>query len=267
MPFGEWIPMDQKDIPTIIQTIINKQDYLLESTDDFNTLLAELEEKQKEPEVSRDFKTLCKLTKTWVKILGLWNELQFDQEDRQISIVNYIREAEKSQYIELNIFNERFDHFINNTSYLSLDAINISRFKELLEQFSFGKWISEEYWEKIEEVHHLVKDAQDFLKASQKSSREYRYYHLKYDMQLVGDDQLDEIKDLEYAMTDIKEGEYTIPEDRQRMIIHKLVKDFSGKKNEQKVIIEKLKTYKPLVTSLPVEENAESEEGARLFDF
>ncbi|GMT49716.1 MAG: hypothetical protein IEMM0008_1255 [bacterium] len=247
--------MEQKDIPALVQTMLDFQKVLLEGKADF----IDLEEKVKgllgEKPESRELKKLSKHVKTWLKVLSLWEELKKTLGERKSHIITLIKEAETKGYIELEPFVERFESYINNTAFLSINAFETDNFEGLIKTYSLESSLSKGYLDKVREIHQWNADATVFLEATKKSVRDYKYYHLKYEMQLPEDQQLEDIDFLEKEIHVIKEGQYEIPEDRVKLVIHKLVTGYSGKRHEQEFILNRLKAYKPMIGSLPVSDD------------
>ncbi len=258
--------MEQKDIPGLVQIMLDFQEVLLEGKAEFIDLELRVKELLAEKPESRDLKKLSKHVKTWLKVLSLWEELKETLGERKSHIITLIKEAEAKSYIELEPFVEGFEAYINNTAFLSINAFETDNFEELLKTYSLESHVSKGYLDKVREIHEWNADATVFLEATKKSVRDYKYYHLKYEMQLPDGQQLKDIDFLEKAINTIKEGNYQIPEDRIKLVIHKLVTGYSGKRHEQEFILNRLKSYKPMVGSLPVSDD-EFDDSPPMVDF
>ncbi len=258
--------MEQKDIPGLVQTMLDFQRVLLEGKADFIGLEVKVKGLLSEKPESRDLKKLSKHVKTWLKVLSLWEELKETLGDRKSHIIILIKDAETKGYIELEPFVERFELYINNTAYLSINAFETDNFEALLKTYSLESHVSKGYLDKVREIHQWNAEATVFLEATKKSVRDYKYYHLKYEMQLPDNQQLKDIDFLEKEINALKEGEYEIPEDRVKLVMHKLVTGYSGKRREQEIILNRLKAYKPIIGSLPVSDD-EFDDSPPIVDF
>jgi len=259
--------LNQKDIQTLIQTLISSQSVLLKDKDIFSSLRQEIEEKSRINPSDKPLKSLKNMLITWDKILNLWQELEEKLSGRQETITTIISKAETDRYIHLKPFSGHLEAFIRGTAYLSLDALNLNQFEELISGFSLKDRIPKSYFSRLRECLGLVKDVQDFLSDIKKASFTSQYYHLSYDLYLGGDKELEEIRWLENELKPQKPTDYQIPEQRLVQVIRRLMTDLSGKKPEQIKIIDRIKSYTPM-TSIPApDELSQPHEGPRFVDF
>jgi len=216
---------------------------------------------------NRSLKSLNNLVVTWIKIINLWHELENKLENRQNAITTLLSQAEKNAYIHLKPFTAALQDYIEGTAYLSLNAIDTNHFEKLLSDCSYKDRIPKTYISRIRECQNLVTEVQGFLKTIRKASDTYQFYHLKYNLYLADHSALEEIIWLENQIKPSKPTDYKIPEHRAIQVIQRLVTDFSGKKTEQKRMIDKLKNYKPITSVPPDEDDSHPIEGPRLVDF
>ncbi len=260
---------EYKDILSITKDIISKQRDLLKEKQAFHSLEEEatkIFDSISNGQTKKECRGLLNHIKTWIKVLDLWVELQDKLDDRVEELRSLTKKSEECGYMEIGPFSDKFDAIINSTAFRSLKAFDVDRFDLRMKQFELIEKIPEEYVGQIRLALGSVLAAQNFLNMAKRSAEEFKYYHLKYEMQLVSDDQLEEIKFLEQEMDTLKEGEYLIPEDRKPKVVQRLLSaEVAGRKDVQIKILSRLKQYVPLDT-LPISD--EKDDGQpRMVDF
>ncbi len=257
--------MAHTDILYEITSMTEKQELLLKNKQVFSEIIQELSKLIDYDKNNKDLKALLTHTKTWNNILNLWTELKYKTNQRITKIQKLINKAEDNEFLEIKPFVNELNSIINNIGYRSLNAFNVDRFEELVNKLSYKGKISDDYIKKIKNTISSYDRILNFFEETQKSIPKYKYYHVKYELQLSTEEQLKEIYSIEEELNNIKNGEYKLPEDRVIQVVQRLLNDFPGNKEAQKKIIDKVKLYNPL-TNYPISDKPEKDT-PKIIDF